>query len=180
MSDQSLRDILNRVVAATSNAVLAKLQSAEKGIKNVSFQFGPWEEIQLKLIDMTKNDKQRFLKFPLIAILESYPEKAGQRYPELTLQVYIMHHTSKNYDSAKRDAKVFMPILQPIKMEFLRQCALSSSFYGSIASNIQFTEVVNKYIGKEDIYKTSGVPFAEFVDFIHLKDLKLYLNPYIC
>jgi hypothetical protein len=177
-SQSSIREKLDNVVSRTSANILPILQQAQPGIKVVGFQYGPWEEITEKLIDMTKNSKQKWLKFPLIAITETYPITQGKRFPELTMQAFMIHHTSKTFDSAARDGKIFQPILEPLKAEFLKQLALSKYFYGPIASKIEYTQIDNKFIGKENIF--TGSPVAEYIDFIHMKDLKLLLNSSVC
>jgi hypothetical protein len=174
-SQSSIKEKLENVVARASTIVLPVIKQADSTIQAVSFQMAPWEEICQKLIDQSKNAKLKFFKFPLIAIQEVFPTIRGVRYPELTLQCYIMHHTNKNYNSSERDGKIFEPILQPIRQEFIKQIALSKYFYGPIAATFSYTEFDNKYVGKENIFP-EGSPIAEYVDVVYLKDLKLYLN----
>src|SRR4030095_3631827 len=172
-----LVEIMGDIVARVSSKLTAQLKAEDKAINAVNYMYGHWNEICNKLTDMTKSAKEAKYKFPLIVLLEDIPISGNVA----TMQILIFHYTNKNFDSAKRQAVNFNPILYPIRDQLYKEIGLSSYFLGAKdPTQFDMTYWDRKYFGKEAIYGNEGLILNEYLDVIQLQDFKLTLNKQKC
>lgn len=168
-------EILESVVGAVSKDVLPVLQRQEPGITGVRYDYGHWVEISSKLQDMTQHQTERFNKFPLIMVMEDIPVRTVGEYPQVTLQVYILHWTNNTYNSQQRQQKVFSPILSPIYDSFIKHLDKSHHIVSTATGKFPHTRIDRKFYGRESVYGNTGNVPNEFVDAIEMRGLELNL-----
>lgn len=157
--------------------IIVKLNTnlADKEI-NVCFQFGTLREIVDNLNSLTQVNAG---KYPLIALIEPFPQQKGisQIEARLKLRFLIATYTSRELKADERLELNFKPILFPVYDAFIREIKHSEYFR---TEEIKHTLVNHFEIGKETLEGYDGSVFNDHIDAIELKDMELDIKNKQC
>lgn len=150
-------------------AVAAKLTP---GIAAVNYLFGPVEEIDESLRQMTKNLTQSEAKYPLVALFTDIEESRGKDSAvesELSLHIIVGCLTKPEYTASERLTLNFKTIIIPVYEQLLKSMASSGLFYQAVWQDIEHTATRCYKYGK------GKYEFSDYIDCIELTNLKLTL-----
>lgn len=151
--------------------------------KHLHYEFGHPLEIVQTLQEMTTSPTKQALKYPLVAlftdILVNNDNVPDGWYGDAAITIIIATMTTNTDKAAQRLEKNFKPILQPIKMELLKQISLIKQF-STGAGELKYKEIEHYYWGKEGLYGREGNIFNDYIDAIELRDVKIRIKPKIC
>lgn len=159
-------DIIGEVISA-ADAVLFPLLG-----KHINYTYGRSVQVLRKLQDLTESVKvaDRASKYPLIALIQDFPERrGGEYYGTVTFpRIIIATLTNSNDDPPKRYDQTFKPILYPIYYEFIRQLSRHKEIVGSEDPN---TIIHTKW--DRPGTQQAGGNFNDYLDAIDITDLQL-------
>lgn len=173
-----LVDLIGQVVAKTSAKMLAALQLVDPAITGVYYQYGHYNDVKERLIAQGRVNPDQ--KYPLIVLFEDF--RLVNRVPGLIgiadLRLMILHTSKKDITRAQREERVFLPILNPIYNEFLKQLRVSGFFmqYGPFRHN----RIDRPHWGDPGVYGNKGYLFDDVLDGIELSDLQLQTYTATC
>lgn len=177
-------DIFAIIVDKVRTELLPSLQSYDANIETINYQFGHPLEIVETLSQYDKDPAKRKKKFPLIMLVQDFPEvyNGGEElpFPEVTLRIIIAYHTKAEYKAAVRYEKTFKPVLYPILKEFMRQIEQTNYFYISDIDDTTFTKTDRLYWGKEALYGNTANIAGSYLDAIEISNFKLRINQPYC
>lgn len=170
---------IQQVVDAVRTAKLAELQEYDSTIETISYMHGNIKEIIQILAQKTANDTLRFQKYPLFILIEdiTIDRRTSNYYGVAPLEVIICNHTKKDYNSMQREDINFDPILRPLYQEFMFQLFKHKGFVIQNDMFIPHEYAERKYWGEDDNTKNK---LGDYIDAIHLTDLRITLDRRIC
>lgn len=123
-------DIFRDIVADVSTQVLPTLQAVNPQITGVHYEHGHLLEVNNTLTNKEKSNTERFNKYPLIVLLQDFPEvSTRQGHSEITLRLIIAASTKSDIKASERYERTFSPILMPIYEQLLDSIRWSSNFF---------------------------------------------------
>lgn len=172
----SVQEVFRGVVSKAESYVLDELKAYNDKIEGIHYRYSTYKEMNLILSSMAQSSMIN-LRFPLVWLSESPPIPQTRNgdgfFADVTLQVWIMFHTERNYTSEQREQYVFAPILRPIYWALMRAITFSSEFGQPSERNIRNTFLEHKYLGTND---QAANMFSSFVDAIEIQNLELTLD----
>jgi hypothetical protein len=170
-------DMVGALVQKVEAAVLPALQAYDPLIEGVFYEYGHGVEILRTLKQKDESQSFRNKKYPLIALLQDFPERRGQQagiYAETDLTLVICHHTQPEWVSKERYTTVFKPVLYPIYAELIHQLETAAiSLVGP--GGLVHEKIDHPYYGREG--KNVGY---DFLDAIEISGLTLNLYESNC
>lgn len=167
-------DIMGDIVSKVNTAVIAELQAFDSMITKVNYEYGTYEEITKVLTLMSQQTDLQYQRYPLWALIMSFPEQHGQQVgidglEELNI---IIARRSNNTDrTPARYEKNFKPVLYPVYLETLNQIDLDKRFLTQGVSMMPHTKIDYPYYNADD----KANAFGDYVDAIQIK-IKLKIN----
>lgn len=163
------------IVAKVSANLLAQLQAVNPAIKGVQYKYGHYTDIKQELIQEGKLvlNKERY---PLIVLFEDFKtaEDTLGLWGTAKLKFMILYTSKKDYTREQRENLVFVPVLEPVYQEFLKQVKRSGKFmmYGKPKPE----RIDRPHWGDPGLYKNEGYLFNDVLDGIEINiELKIYL-----
>jgi len=152
------------------------------GITGVRFDWGHPVEIVQRLQQFTNSETMRYSKFPLIVLYTDFTirHRGIGDYDTVTLEMVICNYTDPNYQARERELKNFRPILYPIRDYFFSELKNSAIFVAGFDGDIQYDSTDRFYWGRRGLYGNNGNVYNDYVDAIHITNLKLKLNSAYC
>jgi hypothetical protein len=165
----------NTIVVDIFKDIVEKV-SVEYG-SNVRFMYGPVEEIEADLVNLTRAqglpNATGMAKYPLIALFQDFPEKRGDAngyYADVTIPIILIANLTKNtYKAPERYEYNFKPILYPVYKLFLQEMAKSGKIIGNDPDSFDHTKFDRLYYGR----KTVGSALNDYVDAIEINNLRI-------
>lgn len=171
--------ILRQVVERTSTKLLPQLQTIDDKIEGVHFLHGHYTEVRQILSNKSLSNEYKFRKYPLVVLFHDFPvrrEEDNDMYGTATVQMIILHSSTKDKIIDTRYDQVFVPILNPIYDEFVYQLKR----HKGLMSPGQHTLIDRPHWGNPDIYGSGGYIFKDVLDGKELKDLVLPVRKKVC
>lgn len=175
-------DIIREVVAKVSEKLTPGFKLLDDGITGVHYEHGHPVEIS-NILAEKKDSEFVFQKYPLIALLQDFPEKMGVNdaiASEPTLHLIIARSTMPNFRATQRYDYNFKPYLYPAYMEFLHQLGKHKAVATFTPGQIAHTKIDRLFWGVEGQYGNSKNIFLDNLDIIEIKDLKIKLLTNYC
>lgn len=175
MSDKTLRERFEIVVQATQTNILSYLKTVDSSIQRVHFQYGHPKMVIDALKSLATPQANQFLKYPLIAVFEDFPERSViEGLDIITPKIIIAWKTQAHYTREQRDTLNFKPILNPLTDEFVLQ--LRRSPYFSTNYKKVGERIARPFWGKEGLYGNEGNVFDDMLDCIELRGFELTIR----
>jgi hypothetical protein len=178
-------DIIEEAVAATSAAVLAKIQAnetealGETMIQQLSYYKCSFDELIETLNQLDQSGEERYKKYPLVGLMRDFREQRGREagiYCEVNLRIIIAHQTVNTYKEQDREQKVFRPVLYPIYYELMRQLAYHKMVFQFGPDEIRHDKTDRAYWGTRQQQGTDKNMLNDYVDAIEIENLTLKIN----
>jgi hypothetical protein len=172
-------EILKEVVERTSSKMLGHLQTVDPTIEGVFFLHGHYTEVKQRLSDKSSSNEFKFKKYPLVVLFHDFPVRRSENndmFGTASVQMIILHQTSKQAYIDQRYESVFLPILNPIYDEFIYQLKR----HKGLMSPGEHTLIDRPHWGNPDLYGSSGYIFKDVLDGKELKDLVLPVRKKVC
>lgn len=168
-------DEIAQVVQIVSQSLTPAFKQLDDKITGVHFLHGHPIEIAQTLSDKSKTNQYKFQKYPLIALLQDFPEAHNEIgvESESTLHIIICKGTDPNYKSDQRYDKNFRPYLYPIYIEFLHELHKHKKFVTKSAESIQHTKIDRLFWGVSSEHGNVKNIFVDHLDIIEIRDLKI-------
>lgn len=185
----SLVKVMRSIVADVSAEVTPKIQRNDAAIIGKdSYITGIWYEHGhiLEIVETLKqkDESDQFInkKYPLVALLQDYPDNGGDfgLNGSVTLHIVIVNYSTGTWKAEERQVKNFDPILQPIYDSLMKHIAYNPYFNEYSLSKIQKTKIDRMFWGRDGLYGVEGNVFEDKVDCIEIKDLQLKLSRTAC
>lgn len=176
-------DVFKDIVERVSNKLTPQLQAYDSLITGVHYDHGHPLEIVETLTQKDKSNTYRWKKYPLVALLQDFPEQnTGEpsEGPRPVFHIIIVNHTRPTYKAIERYDKNFKPILYPIYEELLRQINRERIFFTYGMTTIPHVKFDRLYWGREGLWGKEGNIFNDWVDAIEIRDLKLKTHLNYC
>jgi len=178
MTPDNFVDQIKDIVRDTSCDVLSDLQKVDTNIKAVNYLQGTAEEIRATLYDKDMSSQQKYLKYPLIALITPFDETmgtAGGYYSKVFPKIAIVHHTDSDKKSPERYEQNINRILLPICEAFI-SALLDSGYYVAYSErDLKVKRVIRDDIGTKGFALLDGGAY-DFIDAIELTDMELVRN----
>ena len=117
-------DIFRDIVAEVSERLTPKIKS----INGVYYEHGHLIEINDTLTQKGKTSLE-FQKYPLIMLLQDFPEVRQDGHKQLTLRLIITANTRADIKANERYEKVFKPLLVPVYKQLIDSIVWSGKFF---------------------------------------------------
>lgn len=173
------REIVNKV----SESILSDIKSKDSFIEGVHYMHGHPIEVAKALAERGKSNEFKFKKYPLIALLQDFPEnKTGEIGLESSAQLHIIicKGTDPNYTAERRYKENFEPFLYPVYSEFLSQLSMHRKFSFGSSEMIEHTKVDRLYWGVAEAYGNKKNIFMDHLDIIEIMNLKVKVKANYC
>lgn len=147
---------------------------------NINYQFGDWNYISHRLIELSKNDEGEKIKYPVICLFSPFDEiKTNKRYHcEVRLDFLIAVNTLSDYTNPERSENSFKEILRPLYSSFMEELKNDPRF--DIYGDIPHIYSENYRYGSRGIMQSDGKKFNDLIDGIDIKDLELKVKKERC
>lgn len=184
-----IADIIGSAVALVQMEILATIQAGETAalgstaIQAIDFQYGHKMELIQTLAQMDSDQSARFLKYPLVYLVQDFRERRGQQpgvYAEVNLNIIIAHHTDQNYKITDRMANVFKPVLYPIYYSLIKQLATIPQTLQGNQDVIPHDKWDRSFWGKQAVGGNTSLSINDYVDAIEIQNLDLKINYQPC
>lgn len=156
------------------------LQEKNSEITGVHYVYDTFNGMRAILENMKEDDTIK-LRFPLVWLSESpaieQTKNVNGFYTDVSLNVWIMFHTTQNYRSSTRETEVFAPILRPIYQGLMKAISNMTEFRRPIQNYIPHSFLEHKFLGTND---NTANTLTEFVDAIEIRNLQLTVNNKSC
>lgn len=177
-------DEIAKVIQKVSDNLVSALKVVDPKIEGVHYLHGHPYEIAQILQDKGSSPSQRFQKYPLVALLQDFPESHGLGpgiEMEASLHIIICHGTDKNWTAPTRYEKTFRPILYPVYTEFLEVISKSAVFSRVNSAELLRHEKIDRlFWGVESPMMNKKTIFIDDLDVIEIKNLKLNVKTNYC
>jgi len=177
-----IEDDLRTVIQSVSDVITPKLQIYDSKITGVHYWFGTKLEIIETLTQKSKNNTDKFQKYPLVCLFIDVDENKGVQkgnIEDLKLNMAIIYGTLNNFKAYERLEKTFKPVIMPIYFELLNQISLNGNmFLGAYPVNNIKHKIARKYRwGETPISGDNQNMIQDYVDGLELTlELKYYFN----
>jgi hypothetical protein len=148
----------------------------------IYFMHGHIQEIVQELKKLSEDKESKAMRFPLVALLRDFPETKGQEIgiaTEARFTLLIATRTEPTYNSEKRKAISFIPVLYPIWEAVEKQLLWSPQIQQS-GIGLNYTQIDHYFWGKEGIYGSEANIFNDWIDCIEIRDLNLKIKQPNC
>lgn len=175
-------DEFSEIVEKVSNELTATFKNIDSNISGVHYLHGHPVEIARTLSEKSQTNEFKFKKYPLIALLQDFPEKKntiGQE-SEVSLHIIIVKGTDPNWKADRRYNENFRPFLYPVYIELLDQIMKHKKFITKSNESIDHTKIDRLFWGVSGEYGNTANIFMDHVDIIEIKDLKLKVRLDYC
>lgn len=168
-------DLVGKIVAKTSDKLLAQLQLIDDRITGIHYQYGHYNDIRERLLKFAPDQR-----YPLVALFEDYT--VDHRVLGLAgvanVRLLILMTSRKDITREQREQRNFIPILEPIYQELMKQFRLSGFF-------MMYTFPVHRRIdrphwGDPELYANKAYLLNEVLDGIEINSLELKSYLPIC
>jgi hypothetical protein len=167
-------NIFRDIVETVSNNLSS---DNDLNIPQVSFKHGSWLKIQAQLIEESKSDSHKNIRFPLIAMIHRYKEGYESNDDEFTADFIIFARRDKTARVKESYDGNFPNVLNPIYAEF-RQVVCDSSYFRGYNHAKQFPKMDIVDAGEASQYGNVRYEIPEHLDAIVIKDLSMtVINP---
>lgn len=175
-------DLFRDIVSGMTPDLLPIIQQNEQQaigktlINTIDYQYGHVKELISTLSNYDKSPNLRIIKYPLVYLVQDFPEDRGQRagfYADVTLQIVIAHQTESTATIADRMKNVFKPVLYPIYYALLSAIASNSLVNVFDETMIPHRKVDRAYWGKLSVGGTDANVLNDYVDAIDIINMKL-------
>jgi len=165
-------DEIGKVAAATNTALAAK-----NFPHSVYYMYGHPKEVNQRLQEMTDSPTEGNKKFPLIWLFTDIMIERNLvgLYGQTKLRFLIANYTEGHYRADQRTSLNFIPVLHPIKEEFINQLFLHKQFTNE--NEVEFAETDMYYYGSQLNDKNV---LNDRIDAIELRNVKLTIKLPIC
>jgi hypothetical protein len=184
-----IADIIGMVVSLVQTEVLATIQANETvalgatSIQAIDFQYGHRVELIQTLAQKDSDPQQRFLKYPLVYLVQDFRERRGREvgvYAEVSLNIIIAHQTESTDKITDRMAKVFKPVLYPIYYSLIKQLATIPQTLEGYQDQISHDKWDRSYWGTQAVSSNTANVLNDYVDAIDIQNLDLKINYQPC
>jgi hypothetical protein len=131
------------------------------------FMHGHLQEIINTLIEKDKSNVAKYKKYPVIILVQDFPESITPESHDATITVIIATQTQSQIKASDRYAKTFKPVLIPLAEMFLEELGNSTNIN---QATFTFTKTDRLYWGTNNA-NTGG----DYIDAIEISDLKIRL-----
>lgn len=163
--------------------IKSKVETASLELNRpIFFMHGHILEIVQELKKLSEDKQSKAMRFPLVALLRDFPETKGQEigiYSEARLNLIIATRTEPTYNSEKRKANSFIPVLYPIWEALEKQINWGQEFNTS-GIGLDYTQIDHYFWGREGIYGSDANIFNDWIDCIEIRDLNLKIKQPNC
>lgn len=175
----SMTPTLLPTIQANESAALAIDPEAtikQSMIKTIHYDYGHVKELITKLSNLDKSDQLRFTKYPLVYLVQDFPEDRGDRpgiYADIIVSIVICHQTKDTAVIQDRMKNVFKPVLYPIYYALMSAIAVYPLFNVSDEGLIKHRKIDRAYWGKTSIGGNDANTLNDFVDAIDITNIKI-------
>jgi hypothetical protein len=171
-------NIINEVVTKVGLAKLAALQSLNRGMTGVRYDYGHPVDIATTLAQLSTTEENRYKKYPLIGLFLDIPQKRGNSKSSFSARLngFIAVDTDPAYTPIQRTQLSFVPVLHPVYDEFIKQLLKHPAIAAPENRIIPHTYVERYQWGKGGLeYYDNGKknPFNDTIDAIEFIDMEL-------
>jgi hypothetical protein len=141
-------------------------------VRKVYFMSGHRKEINLRLVEMSKDGAKMYDKYPLVALRLDVPEIYLGELVHFNINIAILMNTGKDLNSDQRREKIFRPVLIPLYELFIERFTRAGLFSWKDQIAPPHTKI-NRYMWST-LTLEGGVanPFTDPLDAVELIDLK--------
>lgn len=156
-------------------SVIAELKKVADNIKTVlnipvlNFLHGYLEELNETLMQYSRTPEFAEQKYPLLWVVEPFTVTLGPVgfYAHVdNLKIFILYGTDKNLKGYQRREQIFVPIIDPIRRELLRQL---TDYTTSMLYEPEGVKITDRYYWGEEQQKQLN----DVVDCTELNNLRL-------
>lgn len=175
-------DIIGKIVADFTPALLPVIKANEQAalgktmIDTINYQYGHTKELIQTLAQDDKSAQLKGLKYPLVYLVQDFPEKRGQTvgvYAKAVLDIILIHQTLDTYKITDRYRNVFKPVLYPIYYALMQGIADCDVVNENSPDIIMHTKVDRSYWGRVGIGGNEANTLNDFVDAIEVGNLSV-------
>lgn len=170
------------IVAKVSSNLTPSLKAIKGDITGVHYMHGHPIEIAQTLTEKSETNEFKFKKYPLIALLQDFPETKGDvdTESEFDAHIIICMGTDPNYKASKRYDINFRPILYPIYADLLNEISKHKKFVSFGQQTIKHTKIDRLFWGVAAEYGNTKSIFCDNLDVIEVKNLKIKVKLKYC
>lgn len=165
-------DIMRNVVSAASLAL---------GY-SIHYEYGPLDEIVLKLVSMSKHPDSNYPKYPMVALITDIREECGrseQIYSDATIRLLIINNTRRQAYAEDRTTNNFKVKIHPIWEEVQRQIRKCHKFDIDHETVMPYTKYDRYNWGRSQSFVDLGQGSADFIDATDIT-MTLAVKAYNC
>lgn len=176
-------DEFQSIVSTMTPNILPTIQANETAalgratmIRTINYDYGHFKELISKLAALDKSDQMRFIKYPLVYLVQDFPEDRGQRpgiYADITINIVVCHQTESMYTIQDRMAKVFKPVLYPIYYALLDAIYDHPLFNVDDSGLIGHRKIDRGYWGRTAIGGNDANTLNDYVDAIDITNIRI-------
>lgn len=175
-------DEFAQIVEKVSKSLTPGFKLLDDKIDAVHYLHGHPIEIATTLSERSQTNEFKFKKYPLIALLQDFPEVKSTVgvESESNLHIIICMGTDPNWKANKRYDINFRPFLYPIYSELLFQIQKHKKFITVSDESIQHTKIDRLFWGVSTEYGNTKNIFCDHLDIIEITNLKLRVQLNYC
>lgn len=146
--------------------------------KDVNYQFGDWDYISRVLKEWSSSPTLAKKRYPVICLFSPTDEnkKIVNGKIEIYIDFLIAVDTLPHYSNEKRRVESFEKVLRPIYHLFLSEIQKEKRIDSGYTPTIQHSYTENYRYGRIGVNGPDGQPFADKIDAIDIKKLKITLK----
>lgn len=165
------------VVSAVEAEILADLMAVDSRIDGINYLYGHPIAIIKKLATMEKLQATQALKFPLVALLQDFPERMSKGIVTARVTILVVTRTKADLTTPERYANNIKPILYPIVEGIERHLVKSAWFYNA---TVDCDKVDHPFYGKDGLYGPYSDIATDLLDAVSMRNLSLNVPAASC
>lgn len=146
----------------------------------VAFQFGDWDYIANKLLEMGASSATAGKKYPIVCLRSPYTEHRSGKERSVNLEFLIAVNTLQEYTNEQREQTSFEEVLRPLYSYFMKEISRSPYIKSSYVGSLPHDYLENYRYGRLGVKGGDGNRFRDFIDAIELKNLSITIKEKEC
>lgn len=146
-----------------------------------NYLMGSFKEVQKRLMEQSKDVRQRDIKYPLLILTTPIPQQFGtnSKYEAIaTVNLTLVTETQQIYTVQERLENVYKPVLYPLYNSLMGQITNMVYFDTNNIDELEFNYTDFFYYSGDEVYTQNKL--AAILDAITIENLELKILKQTC